>query len=160
MEAVAAIATIVQLVEFSGEILVHGYGFLARVSAAPNEIRILLTEVANVNVILDRVRGLANDPDVGHLQITTDKLIQLGALDSCRVQLKRIQECLGKFKQVDGQGLANIGRKLKWALIEKDVKCMIDQLRRLQAQIDQAINLDSALVSSSLLGLRDPLTVD
>lgn len=160
MEAVAAVATIVQLVEFSGQILVHGYGFLARVSAAPNEIRILLTEVANVNVVLDRVRGLANDPNVGHLQITTDKLIQLGALDNCRVQLNRTQECLEKCKQVDGQGLANVGRKLKWAFMEKDVKSMIDQLRRLQAQIDQAINLDSALVLSPLLGLRNPAHCD
>ena len=62
MEAVATVVIIAQLVGFSGEILVHGYGFLARVSAAPNEIRILLTKVASVNVVLDQVRGLANDP--------------------------------------------------------------------------------------------------
>ena len=144
MEAVAALASIVQLVDFSGKILVHGYGFLAQISAAPSEIRILLTEVANVNMVLDRVRELANDPNAGHRQMTTDKLVQLGALDNCRVLLERAQECLEKCKQVDGQGLANVGRKLKWAFIEKDVKGTIDQLRRLQAQIDQAINLDSA----------------
>jgi hypothetical protein len=144
MEAVAAVAGIVQLVDFSGKILVHGYGFLAQFSSAPSEIRILLTEVANVNMVLDRVRQLANDPNAGHLQMTTDKLVKLGALDNCRVLLERFQECLEKCKQVDGHGLANVGRKLKWAFIEKDVKSMIDQLRRLQAQIDQAINLDSA----------------
>jgi hypothetical protein len=160
MEVVAAVASIVQLVDFSGKILVHGYGFLARVSAAPNEIRILLTEVANVNVVLDRVSGLANNPNAGHLQMTTDKLIQLGALDNCRLLLERAQECLEKCKQLDGQGLANVGRKLKWAFIEKDIKSMIDQLRRLQAQIDQAINLDSASVSSSPLGLRNPAHCD
>jgi hypothetical protein len=154
MEAIAAVAGIVQLIDFSGKILVYGYGFLAQVSAAPSEIRILLTEVANVNMVLDRVRELANDSNAGHLQITTDKLIQLGALDNCRVLLERSQECLEKCKQVDRQGLANVGRKLKWAFIEKDVKAMIDQLRSLLAQIDQAINLDSALVSSPFLGHR------
>ena len=160
MEAVAAVATIAQLVEFSGEILVLGYGFLARVSAAPTEIRILLIEVANVNVILDRIHGLANDHDTSHLQVTTGKLIQLGALDNCRLYLEWTQACLEKCRQVDGQSLANVGRKLKWAFVEKDVKRMIDQLRRLQAQIDQAINLDSASVSTSLSDLWNPAHYD
>ena len=154
MEAVAAVATIAQLVEFSGQILAHGYGFLARVSGAPNEIRNLLAEVANVNLILDRVHELTKESQDNDVQTTVDRLIDIGALDNCRDQLQRSQKCLEDCKPTGGHGVANIGRKIRWAIVEKDVRNMIEQLRALQAQISQAISLDTALVSMPLFDLR------
>jgi hypothetical protein len=55
MAELAAAATIVNLLDFSGKALAAGYGFLAKVRRAPAELRMLLSDVANINALLDRV---------------------------------------------------------------------------------------------------------
>jgi hypothetical protein len=51
MEALGSAATILQLVSFTGEVLVLGYGYLSKVKKAASDIRTLLREMAILNAL-------------------------------------------------------------------------------------------------------------
>ena len=60
MAELGLIASVVGLVQFSGEILVAGYGFIAKVSRAPTEMRGLLVESAGLNCLLGQLQLMAD----------------------------------------------------------------------------------------------------
>jgi hypothetical protein len=78
MAEVAAVATIVQLVDFSGKILAAGYTFLAKVARAPTEIRMLLSDVANVNALLGQIQSLTSDVADTNASTALNSLASLG----------------------------------------------------------------------------------
>ena len=64
--AVGTVASVIQLVQFSADILAAGYGFLAKASRAPAELRQLLAESAGLNYILAQLQFLgefSNSPN-------------------------------------------------------------------------------------------------
>lgn len=65
MEVAGAAAALIQLIAFTGSILVQGYGFLSQVRRAPGEISALLRETAGVNALLRQLEGLAGEIDEG-----------------------------------------------------------------------------------------------
>ena len=61
MAEVAAISSVVQLVDFSGKLLALGYGFLTKVARTPKEIRMLLAEIGNIHTLLDQMQSLTTE---------------------------------------------------------------------------------------------------
>ena len=118
MAEIAAASPIVSLIDFSSKLLAVGYGFPAKVARAPVEIRILLSDVANINTLLDRMQSLANDQLDPNTKTTLQSLTTRGTFTTCESLLKTAEKCLETCKYADGQQLKNFGRALKWPLTE------------------------------------------
>jgi hypothetical protein len=80
MEAIGSAATIVQLVSFTGKVLVLGYGYLSRVKKALSEIRALLRETATLNALLDQLQDLTTSaPKNANITSALSTLEKLGS---------------------------------------------------------------------------------
>jgi hypothetical protein len=141
-EAVAAAATIVQLIDFSGQILSSGYGFLGKVSRAPSEIRELLTEVAGINSVLGHLEALTDSPSLQHDALAS--LQQLGVFSTCYEQLLIIDQIVDACRQVEGKDIQNFGRRLVWPFKEQKAKDALNKLTRLRELLSAAVDANSA----------------
>jgi len=159
MEAVAAAATIVQLVEVTGKALVSGYTFLSRVHQAPAEIRALLREVANLNALLDQVQSLATDTAVvlpryndekDNLRNTLQTLEDLGVFADCSKLMQAVMSTLKACEQVEGHRMKNLGNKVLWPFKEKETRELMTQLDRLREALSAAVVVDSAKTLAEL----------
>lgn len=144
MAEIATASSIVSLIDFSGKLLAVGYGFLAKVARAPVEIRMLLSDVANINSLLDRMQSLANDQLDPNTKTALQSLTTRGVFTTCESLLKTAEKCLETCKHADGQQLKNFGRALKWPLTEREMKDTMQQLRVIQEQLSTALTVDSA----------------
>jgi hypothetical protein len=144
MAEIAAASSLVSLIDFSGNILAAGYGFLAKVARAPAEIRTVLSDVANINALLDQLQGLVNDPADSNAKNALQSLALLGTFKICGELLKTVEKSLESCRQSDGHQLKNLGRALKWPLAEREMKDTMQQLRVLQDQLTAAVAVDSA----------------
>lgn len=144
MAEVAAAATIVQLVDFSGKILATGYAFLAKVARAPTEIRMLLSDVANINALLGQIQNLTSNAADTNASTALDTLTSLGALKTCEELLTSAEKCLESCRQIEGHQLKNFGKALKWTVVERELKGTMQQLRVLQDQLAAALAVDNA----------------
>jgi hypothetical protein len=144
MAELAAAATIFNLVDFSGKVLAAGYGFLAKVSRAPAELRMLLSDVANINALLGRIQSLTQDPNGTNTNTTLNLLTSNGTFKTCETLLRTAEKCLESCWQTEGHQLKNFGRALKWTLMEREMKDTMQQLRVVQDQLTTALTVDSA----------------
>jgi hypothetical protein len=144
MAEIAAASSIVQLIDFSGKILAAGYGFLAKVARAPAEIRMLLSDIANINALLDRMQSLAHDSNDISTKSALKSLTSNDTFKTCENLLRTAERCLESCRQSDGHQLKNLGRALKWPLTEREMKDTMQQLRKVQEQLTTALTVDSA----------------
>jgi hypothetical protein len=144
MAEIAAASSIISLIDFSGRLLAVGYGFLVKVARAPVEIRMLLSDVANINLLLDRMQSLAGDQLDQDTKTALQSLATRGTFTACESLLKTAEKCLETCKHADGQQLKNFGRALKWPLTEREMKDTMQQLRAIQEQLSTALAVDSA----------------
>ncbi|KFY35817.1 hypothetical protein V494_05576 [Pseudogymnoascus sp. VKM F-4513 (FW-928)] len=162
MEAVQGVASIVQLLEFTGKLLVSGYSFLSRVYQAPREIRSLLREVANLNALLDQLQSLVPETPIGDKRENAMKedsrnaLQTLEGLDVFADCLKLMQVVMGTLKtceQVEGHQVKNFGKKVLWPFKEKETRDLMAQLGRLRETLSAAVVVDSAKTLGELEAL-------
>jgi hypothetical protein len=144
--AVSAVASFVQLVSFSGEVLSAGYGYLAKVSQAPNELRTLLLETALLDSLLNRMKGLAIDNDSATSREALASMQRLGAFDRCDELLKIVSNSIKACNQITGQEKRNLGRRLIWPFKERETKRTLKNLADLRTLLSGALEVDSALV--------------
>ena len=104
----------------------------------------LLSEVANINVLLGRMQDLAQGLDGPNAKSALRLLATQGTFETCETLLKTAEKCLESCKQADSQRLKNFGRALKWPLMEREMKDTMRQLRIVQDQITTALKVDSA----------------
>jgi hypothetical protein len=145
MEAIGSAATIVQLVSFTGEVLVLGYGYLSRLKKAPSEIRALLRETAALNALLDQLQELASPPwesdSIGGALVTLEKL---GTFDDCEKLMKIVGRNIKACELIEGERLRNAGKKLIWPFKDKETKDLMVQLGRLREALSAAVVVDTA----------------
>jgi hypothetical protein len=120
MEAVGAAATIVQLISFTGEVLVAGYSFIAKVKRAPKEIRELMRETAGLNALLEELRSLVEDggegtdsqdfvreAEVGRVPAYTRNALasldKLGVFKDCEKMMGVVKKIIGGCERVEGE---------------------------------------------------------
>jgi hypothetical protein len=102
MAEIAAASSIISLIDFSGRLLAVGYGFLAKVARAPEEIRMLLNDVANINLLLDRMQSLASDQLDQKYQTALQSLTARSTFTAWDSLLKTAEKCLEACKPADG----------------------------------------------------------
>ena len=144
MAEVAPISSVVQLVDFSGKLLALGYGFLAKVSRAPKEIRILLAEIGNIHTLLDQMQSLTAEFPSQNTNKALQSLSDSETFQCCEKLLEVAEKCLKDCNQSTDNKVANLTRKFKWPLNERETKDTMQQLRLLQNQLSTAIAIDTA----------------
>ena len=151
MEALGAAATVVQLISFTGDVLLKGYSFLSKVQKAPSEIRALLREVANLNALLDQLQSLSTEPSAKI--VSTEKedarnalqtLEELGVFEDCSKMMQVVQKSVQACEQIEGHGVKNFGKKLVWPFKETETRDTVAQLGRLREVLSAAVVVDSA----------------
>jgi precorrin-6B methylase 1 len=144
MEAAGAASALVGLIAFSGDVLCAGYGYIHKVSKAPAEMRMLLSEVASLNMLFSRLQVLAEDSKDSLFDSALKSLDELGVFRDCVKLIKSVQESVDKCREVNGEEMRNLGRRLLWPFKEKETKDTIKQLERLRDTISTALAVDSA----------------
>jgi hypothetical protein len=144
MEAAGSAATILQLVSFTGEVLIAGYGYLSKVQKAPSEIRSLLKETANLNALLDQLQTLVAEDAKPHIMSALETLTSFDVFGDCRSLTKIVLKSIKACEQISGHGARNFGRRLLWPFKEKETKETLQQLVRLRETLSAAVAVDSA----------------
>ena len=167
MEALGAAATIVQLISFTGEVLLKGYSFLSRVQRASSEIRALMREVANLNALLDQLQSLSTEPvakigsvEKENVQNALQTLGDLGVFEDCSTLMQAVDKSVKSCEQVEGHGVQNFAKKVAWPFKEKETKDMMAQLGRLREALSAAVVVDSARSLKELGRLVRKIDVD
>ena len=145
MDALGSVATVVQLISFTGDLLVRGYGYLAKVRKAPAEIRALMRETATLNSLLaqlqDQVVEAEYDGTANHALQTLE---MLGTFEDCETLMRLIESGIKTCEQVDGERLRNLGKQIVWPFKGNEMKELKEQLRLLIDTFDSAVTLDSS----------------
>jgi hypothetical protein len=144
MEAAGSAATILQLISFTGEVLVAGYGYLTKVQKAPAEIRSLLKETASINALLDQLQTLVTEDATPHTLNALETLVFHGVFGDCKSLMKAILRSIKACEQISGQGARNFGKRMLWPFKEKETKHTLQQLGRLREALSAAVAVDSA----------------
>lgn len=144
MEALASVATIAQLVSFTGEILAAGYSYLNKVKKAPLEIKALLREISQINTLLDQLQDLASDGDSSNILGALEILDKMGVFEDTKALMAAVDKSIKTCQQIEGQAVKNAGKRFMWPFKEKETKDMIMQLARLRDTLNSAVVVDSA----------------
>lgn len=154
MEAIGATASIAQLISLTGEVLVAGYGFIAKVKRAPREIGELLRETVALNSLLDQLQELADDVDQkaraedekssSTPRSALNRLEELGVFEEFRKMMIVVMKVIKTCEQIDGERFKNLGKKIIWPFKEKESKDIMVQLGRLRETLSAAVVVDSA----------------
>jgi hypothetical protein len=139
---VGVAASVAQLVQISGTVLISGYGFLSKVTRAPSEMRELLTESAGLNCVLGQLQLLVDSSTS-----PIDALIplqELGIFKECQELLVSIKHSLDVCEQEYGKQMKNLGRRLIWPFKEKEIKEKLQRLTRIRGTISAAIDNNMA----------------
>jgi hypothetical protein len=132
-EALGIAAAVVQLTQLSVQVLVTGYGFIAKASNAPSEVRKLLTEVSALDCVLSRLE----DNTVFAVQ-------QTGVFTDCEETLQRVRELLESCTKTGDNRLKNAARRIAWPLKEKEVLDCLRHLSRIRGILSAAVQANSA----------------
>ena len=143
-EVIGTVASVAQLIQLSGALLAGGYGFLSKVSRAPSELRNLLTETAAMNSLLGQLQVLIDDTTDVVPNDALQALQRLGVFEECEAILKSVQKGLDTCKQVHGQDMRNLGRRLIWPFKDKETKDALQRLHHLRELLANAVEINSA----------------
>lgn len=148
MEVVGAVSSIVSLIQFGGEVLVTGYGFINKVREAPVEVARLLSEVARLLGLLVQIDALESNK---HNQAALESMKDQGVLDDCSVLLTSVRESVQACQIIQGQHFKNFAKRLTWPF--KDPKDLMKQLGRLRDTLTCALSVDSAASMQRLVDM-------
>jgi hypothetical protein len=144
MEALGSAATILQLVSFTGEVLVLGYGYLSKVKKAASDIRTLLREMAILNALLGQLQDIViEQEDNESIKGALQTLESLGIFRDCETLVKLIEKGVKACEQIRDEKLKNLGKKIVWPFKEKEMIDLISQLGRLREALSAAVMVDS-----------------
>ena len=116
MAEVAAIPSVVQLVDFSVKLLAIGYGFLAKVARSPREIRMLLAEIGNIHTLLDQMQSLTTESHSQNTSKTLQSLSDSGTFQCCERLLEVAEKCFKDCNESTDNKVAKPARKIRWPL--------------------------------------------
>ena len=140
--AVAAVSSVLQLVQFSAEILTSGYSFIAQASRAPAELRELLSESAGLNCILAQLQFIAESSESPNDALQS--LQKLGVFKECHDLLTTVKRSLDTCQQMQGNDMRNFGRRLVWPFKERETREAMQRLHRLRGLLSTAVDTNSA----------------
>jgi hypothetical protein len=142
ISTISLASSVAGLLTLSGAILSNGYSYVSKVAKAPKELRLLLSESAALDTLLDQLQLMVDGDDqvaTGALQ----KLAQVGAFEEGKTLLQIVQNSIRACEQVQGHGVSNLGRRLMWPFKEKETKETIQRFRDLRDTLTSAVSIDS-----------------
>lgn len=143
ISGIAAASSIVGLVRFSGSVLVKGYSYTTKVARAPKELRLLLSETAALNILLDQLQLLVDD-DSGVGQTAVFNLEKSGTIAESREILSTVDESIAACSQVEGHSAKNLGKRLLWPFKEKETKELLQRFHQVRDNFTAALAIDAA----------------
>lgn len=144
LEALGSVATIAQLVSFTGEVLATGYAYLAKVKSAPKEISTLLTETSLLSATLVQLEWNSSSDSNPHAMGALETLRTHKVFEQCNKLLLSILETLKTCQSVHGQHTRNLGRRMMWPFKEKETQRILEQLKSMRETLTTAMVVDSA----------------
>ena len=142
MDPVSAASAIAGLVALSGTIISKGYQYIAAVKHAPQELRLLLTEVAGLNELLDRFQLLASTTDESKSTKALNNFVQGGTTATCTELLESIERTIQKCFQINDQNKMKLTKRLTWPFKESETKDILQRLERMKLTLNTTISLD------------------
>lgn len=134
------------LISLSGTILAEGYHYIKSVQEAPTQLRCLLSEIAGLNILFDRLQTLVEKESSGQASTAFQALVNSGAITDSLEVLQKIEGLVATCQQVSGQRKRNFGKALFWPLKEGATQTLLARLRRLKDTFTAALSVDTAVV--------------
>ena len=138
MEAVAAAASVITLIELSAKIISTCAKYSRAVQYAANDISRLLKEVKSLQEVLERVRQLLNGPHTAKLSASQ---AMNDAIKDSETELYNLDQRLAPSKPRKIMSWVN-SRALKWPFKAAEVDKVLVQLERCKRSISLALQVD------------------
>jgi hypothetical protein len=118
----AEVATVIQLVQFSGDVLLICYNYIQKAKNAPKEVQRTIDKVSSLRSNLEHLKPLADDTD--HRFIIPKSLNQPnGTFEDCFETLKALEKKLTARTEA-----SEARRRLQWPLETKKVNELLQKL--------------------------------
>lgn len=126
MAEVAAAATVLQLIQFSGAVLSGCYDYVSKAQSANREVKKIINDVSGLEGILKRLHVLVSDESSNRHALLKSLARPNGPFDACLRALEDLRNRLAKLTNA-----SSARRKLLWPLEEVRI---LELLRRLSEQ--------------------------
>jgi ankyrin repeat domain-containing protein 50 len=123
MAELAAAATIIQLVQFSGVILTSCYDYISKAKSASGDIEKVINDVSGLEGILKRLHSLISDGEDERHALLKSLERPNGPFRACSQSLEELQKRLKILTEA-----SSARRKLLWPLEEKKILEILRQL--------------------------------
>lgn len=148
-EAVGIAASLASLVELSGKIVAAGYGYISKVAHAPSRMRMVLSEVASVNLVLGRLEEHVATTSASTSASVLDALTHNGIFKDCSSILRNIdstiQICMAETQAHSSRHeVKAFMKRAIWPMKEKETEEVLRHLDRLRSVLSDATTQDSA----------------
>ena len=138
MDPLSGVASVVAVVQISGQIIKICHGYISEVKSARADISRLVVEVQSFQEVLQSLRTKIEGPD-GPKLVSTRTVVE--SIERSQHDLKALQAKL-ETKQ-DRRSMRRFGiRVLKWPLESHEVDRIINVLERHKSTIDLAMSTD------------------
>ncbi|MCJ1387629.1 hypothetical protein MMC18_000472 [Xylographa bjoerkii] len=149
MDGLSAAASVIAVIQISGQVSSLCRAYYLEVKDARNEIQRLREEVAALEDVLTKVMDLADDPTATEVEVL--KLVNQteGPVQQCQAFLTDLVAQLKKGQGSDTMKRFGL-RALKWPFSSKDVKACLETIARHKATFTLAIALDDIGLSRAI----------
>lgn len=135
-ETASDAASIITVVQLTGNAVSLAYEYLWGVSEAPDDLQKLVHELQSLGKALAGLRNYAQTGENIHTLTLQEISRSNGPLQECAAELKRIQTRLKS-----GDGLRDNTKKLKWPLEEKETLSYISRIGKHKSVFALAMQL-------------------
>jgi hypothetical protein len=135
MDGLSAAASIIAVLQLAGAVI----GYLKDVKDAPKECQQCMSEVSNLETLLNGLlprlfQGQAGDP---WFTVVMDLAIKNGPLDQYKQALEQLRS-----KVEDQDGVQKFKRRLLWKFSKEEVKSILARMERLKSIVIVALEMD------------------
>ena len=142
MDAVSAASAIAALISLSGAIVAQSYQYISSVRGAPRELRLLISEVAALNELLDQLQNLATVTDGNSVTKVFETFSRSGGITTCTELFKDVETSVHTCIHVNGQNKRNAAKSLLWPFKERETRDTLQKLDRMKSTLNAAVSLD------------------
>ena len=147
MEVVGAVSAIITVVQITAKVVSICYAYQSGTRHYPKDLIKITHELQSLRNVLERLTDLAqfqDDSTLMALPTLPDMLIDSGGpLDVCKRELEQLQARLAPAR---GR-LDQVGRALRWPLMEKDVQKTLNILARQRGLLHLALAADQTTMT-------------